>query len=135
MSGLFVDWLERTCVEFLVEIGDTFISNLIESSTDSIDQPILSQLWETVLGMPSRRATEVFHSLRSQIAVLAEQFKNRIVGWHHPLRALAHVIRRLGYSTHNTTECPEIRSYDPYTLGYDQAMLSITQQQAISTQQ
>lgn len=95
------DGIEFGGVEFLVEIGSTFVRETIETTRDTLYEAVPRQLREPVTRMTRNRPTEILDSLRSKVPLLPEQLKDSVVTWNHPFRRLSHRTRTIHCQTHS----------------------------------
>src|SRR5699024_10235141 len=93
---------DRRSVELLVEISVAAISDAVQTTADLFEEPRSGEFATANAGMVSGWAAELLDRTGSQVPVLTDELKDRVVRRNHPFSTLAHIIRLCDHS-HTST--------------------------------
>lgn len=124
-----LDRFQRRSVEFLIQIGLSFLCEAIEAAIDLFKQTVFRQFTASSTGVLSHGPAEVFYRLWSEITVLPDQLHNPVVGRGHPLCGLTHGVFACAGSTHMNTGASRFDANDNQTIYY--SIVAINNRQKI----
>jgi len=89
MSGLLL--FEGAGVQIAFKESDSLISNPIEASGDTLNQPELGQQRESITGVRLRCYIQLIESKRCEIPLMLDCLEDAFVDGIHPLSTLSHI--------------------------------------------